>query len=871
MADRSDISPPKWADRCLSWFCKDELLEEVRGDLHEFYGMERAKKSALKANWSYWYHMLHFLRPFAIKKRIRTRQTPIAMYRSYIKTGFRNLKRQQLASFINVFGLATTIAISLVVYVLIDRQFSLDDFHTDADQIFAVQTRIDWNGTEETWGRTPLLLGPSLEAEVPQVTEMARVSRRSATVRFDDNVFNERLTYADPGYLSIFNFPLSQGQPTSLESKKNIILSLASSEKYFPRTDPIGKDLKIIIDGKAYLFTVTGVAQKFPENASFTFDFLLPFENLKDMHGLDLQGWHDIKSQSVFTFIKLDQSGSSPQVASQLKSYSDVVNEINTDWPVKQFGLYPLPSLARNAQYVRETYASGSTPEILVMFAIISLLLLASACFNYVNISVSMAQKRLSEIAIRKVVGGQRKQLIGQFLTENFVLCFVATIIGALLGIYVLLPGINVLFSGSGYTINIFQDPAILGFLVVLFIALSLISGAYPAFYISSFKPVAILKGKENLSGKNRLGKVFLTAQFFLTFIAIVSGFLFTSINEFQEDQDWGYQASDLLVVPVGDHSQYQALKQFASQSPGIVSSAGSGSQIGISSGQTAIRILDDKFTVRSFNVGPAYFGVMDIDITKGRGFEMGLASDEVNNLVVNQAFIEQISNGEAPFDQLINIDGESYKIVGVTENFHFDDFFSPITPAIFRLVPEARFNYISLKTVPGGLNDTEALVKAEWTDQFPDSPYAGFFQEEVFDNFFASTGSLKSVMNFVAMVAIILSAMGLFGLVSLFIIKKLKEYSIRKVLGAHGGHIIGLVSKQFIVLMSIALIIAAPFSYYGFELLFEQMFPGSIDTVSAGPFLITTAILLAVIFLTISSHILQLLRMNPVKNLRLE
>lgn len=871
MADRSDISPPKWADRCLGWFCKDELLEEIRGDLHEFYGMERAEKSTVKANWAYCFHVLHFLRPFALKKKTRTQQTPIAMYRSYIKTGLRNLKRQKLASFINVFGLATTIAISLVVYVLIDRQFSLDDFHTDANRIFAVQSRIDWNGTEETWGKTPLLLGPSLKAEVPQLEEMTRVSRKRATVRFDENVFNESLTFADASYLDIFNFPLLRGKTESLENKKNIILSQGSAEKYFPEADPIGKDLKVIIDSKAHLFTVSGVAADFPENASFTFDFLLPFTNLKEMYNLELQGWQNIKAQSVFTFVRLDKPESRGQVVSQLGTYRDVVNNINKDWPIQQFDLAPLPTLARNAQYVRETYASGSTPEILIMFAIISLLLLASACFNYVNISVSMAQKRLSEIAIRKVVGGQRRQLISQFLTENFVLCFVATILGALLGIYVLLPGMNVLFTGSGYTINILEDPTIIAFLIVLFVSLSLISGAYPAFYISSFKPVAILKGKENLSGKNLVGKVFLTAQFFLTFIAIVSGFLFTSINEFQEEQDWGYQADDILVVPVGDPTQYKALKQFALQSPRIVSSAGSGSQVGISSSQTAIRILEDKYTVRSFKVGPEYLATLNIKMKEGRSLETALSTDQGKNLIVNQAFIEQMSSKESIFDQLIDIEGDNFNIVGVTEDFHFDDFFSPITPAIFRLVPETDFNYISLKSVPGGLKDTEALVKAEWTALFPDSPYAGFFQEEVFDNFFASTGSLKSVMNFVATVAIILSAMGLFGLVSLYIIKKLKEYSIRKVLGAKGGHIIRLVSRQFIILMCIALLVAAPLSYFLFDMLFEQMFPGSIDAIGAGPFLLTTAILLAVILLTISSHILQLLRMNPVKNLRMD
>lgn len=870
MADHSEIAPPKLADRLLSWFCKGELLEEIKGDLHEFYGMERAEKSAWKAYWSYWYHTLHFLRPFALKIKSQ-KQTSMGMYRSYIKTGFRNLKRQKLASFINVFGLATTIAISLVVYVLIDRQFSLDAFHADADQIFAVQSRIDWNGTEETWGRTPLQLGPSLKADIPQIEEMTRATRKAATVRFGDNVFNEILTYADPSYLSVFSFPLKQGQSGSLNGKKNIILSKATAEKYFSRSDPIGKDLRILIDGEAFSFTVSGVADEFPETASFTFNFLLSFDNLKEMYNMDLQGWKNMKTQAVFTFIKLDQSSSNQQVTSRLTSYLDIVNDINPDWQIGQFNLSPLPSMARNGQYVREPYASGSTPEILVMFGIISLLLLVSACFNYVNISVSMAQKRLSEIAIRKVVGGQRKQLITQFLTENFVLCFIATILGTLAGIYAFLPGINVLFSGSGYTINIFQDPAILGFLVVLFVTLSLFSGAYPAFYISAFKPVAILKGKENLASKNRVSQVFLTMQFFLTFVAIVSGLLFTDLEQFHEDRDWGYEANDLLVVPVENSAQYQALKLFSSQSPRILHTAGSGSQIGRSTGETALKIVDQKYTARSFNIGPDYLEVMNVEIIEGRNFNQNLNSDQANSLIVNKAFLDQLSDSDNPFDQPIDIGGEVFKIIGVTQNFHFDDFFSPITPAIFHLVPEERYNYISMRTVPGGLNDTEALVKAEWTKQFPDSPYAGFFQEEVFDNFFNSSSSLKAVMNFVAMVAIILSAMGLFGLVSLFIIKKLKEYSIRKVLGANGNHIVKLVSKQFIILMCIALLMAGPVSYMMFDILFTQIFPGYMDTVGMGPFLLTTLILLTIIFITISSHIIQVLKMNPVKNLRLE
>lgn len=793
------------------------------------------------------------------------------IYRSYIKTGFRNLKRQKLASFINVFGLATTIAISLVVYVLVERQFSLDSFHTDGERIFAVQSRIDWNGPEETWGRTPLLLGPSLVTDVPQVQEMTRVHRRRASVRFGDNVFNETLTLADPSYLEIFRFPLDQGRKEALEGRQNIILSQASATKYFNGQDPMGKELKVIIEDKSYLFTVAGVAAEFPETASFSFSFLLPFQNATDMSDLDLQAWRNIKDESVFTFIKLDDALSSNPVSTRLESYAAVVNNINEDWPIRKFQLSPLPSLARNSQYVRESYASGSTPEILLLFTIISILLLTSACFNYINIAVAMARKRLSEIAIRKVVGGQRSQLISQFLTENFILCLVATILGALLGIYVLLPGINVLFSGSGYSIDLLENPTILSFLLILFVSLSLISGAYPALYISSFKPVAILKGKENVSGKNRLSRVFLGSQFFLTFIAIVSGFLFTGLNDSQEAQDWGYQPDDLLVVPVKNAEQFQTMRQLANQSPGIQASAGSGSKIGLSSGQAAIKMLEEKLTVRSFNVGPDYINTLGLQVLEGRGFDANLASDQENAMLVNEQFLKQIEAGTSPFDLDIEIGEQSYRIVGVVNDFHFDDFFSPITPAIFRLVPESSYNYITLKSTPGGLKDTEALVKAEWAASFPDVPYNGSPQQAVFDNFFNSSDALKSIMNFVAMVAVILSAMGLFGLVSLIILKKIKEYSIRKVLGAKGGQIIYLVSRQFILLMAIALLLAVPLSYFGYDFLFQQIFPGTLDAVSAGPFLISIGILLAVIFITISSHIIQLLRMNPVKNLRLE
>ena len=821
------------------------------------------------ANLSYWYHMINFLRPFAFKKNRRNTNSVI-MYKSYLKSGLRNFRKHKLSSFINIFGLGTTIAIAIVVYVMIDREFSLDKFHKDAEKVFAVQSRISWNGSEETWGRTPVTIGPSLKADYPQVQQQVRVNVKSATVRFGDRVFNERVTLADPEYLEMFNFPIVVGSKESLRNKSEVILSQDMVKKYFGDSDPIGQDVRLIINDKAHLMTVAGIASKFPVNASFEFDFLVNFQNLENMYGTDLNAITNIQNQSVFTFIKLDEPANISFLKEATAKYLNTLNDANRDWPIENFMFHPLPTLARNSQYIREVYASGSTPEIMIMFGVVSLILLVSACFNYVNIAVSMAQKRLNEIALRKVVGGQRKQLITQFLTENMVLCFAASVIGFFVATYLLVPGINSLFQGASYEISLIDNPGLSVFIFALFSLVGLASGAYPAFYISSFRPVIILKGKEKLTSKNRLTKIFLSSQFLLTFLAIVSGLLFTNMNETQENQSWGYTPDDIVVVPVQDVEQFDMMRSVVEQSPRVVGFSGSSAQVGLSSAQEVIRILNEKFTVRSFGVGANYFETMQMELAQGRGFDPKLTTDRESSIIVNEEFIKKMPIDEAGGDY-IEIDGSGYRIVGVVKNFHFDDFFSPITPAIFKLIEDSEFNYLSVKTIAGGGREMEEIIETAWKNQFPDTPYAGFLQKDVFDSFFKSTGALRRIMNFVAIVAIILSSMGLFGLVSLLIVKKLKEYSIRKVLGAHSGHVVRLILGQFLLLLVVALAIGLPVSYLFYNVLFEQMFPGTIGGMTVAPFIISVLILVAVIVITTLSHILQLIRMNPVNSLRME
>lgn len=870
MHPKPTYRPPKLTGRLLNWVCKDDLLEEIEGDLCEHYQRLRSEKPRFTAWFSYWYHVLNFLRPFALKKIGQNSNTTI-MFRSYFKTGLRNLIRQKLSSTINVVGLATTTSIAIVVYVLVSREFMLDKFHKDSDRIFSIQTEIGWNGVEETWSKSPAALGPSIQNDAPQVSLMSRIDVKWGVVRVNENVFNERLTFAENDYLDIFSFPLERGEKRALDDKTNVILSNKSASKYFNSQDVIGREIKVILNGKSFLFTVAGVAAPFSKYASFDFDFLLPFSLLEDVYDVDQSSWRGIRNNSAHTFVKLDQASSLENLMATLKPYEAVINEQNEDWPILSIKSHELSTLARNTQFIREAYTTGSTPQVMIMFAIISALLLFSSIFNYINIAISMAQRRFNEIAIRKVMGGQRKQLVTQFITENFILCLFAILFGIVLAHYVLLPGINSLFGGAAYSLNLVEDPQLLLFIVALFLVTGFASGAYPSLFVSSYQPVKILGGKTPKSGKERLTRSFLFGQFFLTFFAVVSGFLFTEINEFQEGQDWGYDPENILVIDIESEEQFDVMRQWAETSPRVSQWAGSRHQVGRSSVQETISLGEDKLNVQSFSVGYGFLELMDFELSSGRSFE-NIKSDESKAIIVNRDFLSKLNlSSEEALNTKVEIKEESYNVVGVLDDFHFQDFFSPISPTVFHLTSESSFGYISLKTVESGLVDLNAMARQEWNKSFPDSPYTAFFQEDVFDNFFESTGSLNQVMKFVAFVAICLSSMGLFGLISLSVAKKLKEYCIRKVLGAPDTHILKLISRQFLILLAGAVIIGAPLSYGLYDTIFQQVFPGAFDTISASSFVLTTLILAGVIVLTVSSHVIQLLRMNPIKSLRQE
>lgn len=786
--------------------------------------------------------------------------------KSYLKTGFRNFVRDKVTSTINVIGLATSVSIGIAVYLMIDKQLRLDEFHPEAKKIYTVQSLITWEGRQETWARTPQLLGQVLKQEFPQVTHTARVQVKSALVRYEDKIFSERLTFADQDYFEIFQFPMAVG--SSNLGPKEVIISSRTAQKYFNKEDPIGKTIRVIIKQKLHLFIVKAVAQEFPKTASFGFDFIVSLDHLPTLYQYDLNTWGKVNEESLFTFIKLDDPKSLKVLTSRMDDFTKLVNEANPKWKIEEFGFQELSSIAENSQFTRECYACGSTPQVLIFFALISLILFSSACFNYINIAVASSGKRLKEIAMRKVIGSSRRQIMYQFLVENMVLSFAAVLSGILFAKVIILPGVQTIFGGELLEMNLLSDPRITLFVVVLFLLIGFCSGAYPAWYISSFDPNVIFRGRGKFGRKNSLTKLFLTTQFFLTFFAIVSALIFTQKNEQQKEQDWGYRPDNILVVPVKGSAQYDALDQYIRQSRHIETYCTSGSQIGGSSSNEIAETLEKRISVDAFYVNENFYETMGLELSGGHGFDQNIIADLNQSVVINQKLADVFLVG---INDKIKVNDEDYRIVGITHDFHHRDFFEPIRPALFKLSKKEETRYFSMKISPNQLGKVNKDIAAIWDSQFPNELYQSELQANVFDRFFYQSGMLIDVMNFTAVVAILLSSMGLFGLVSLLIVARMKELSIRNVLGCSRGETAKLILKQFNWMIGISVTIGIPVSFQMYNSLLNQIFRGSEINIGITPFIVALFVILSTVFLTVVYHLKKLSNTNPIQNLRTE
>lgn len=858
-------APPIWADRFLVWYCRPDRLEEIQGDVHELF-RRRSKNQPRLARWLFVWNVFRFFRLKNIRQsKTLQRSNNLTMFSNYFLIGFRSAVRNGMVSLINIGGLALGVGGAITIFIFADQWFHTDDFHLKRDRIYEVVNIVNRDSTRITMADTPLLLGPMLEGDAASVEKMTRIEAGSGALRHGENVFFERIWFTDPAFFEIFTFTHVGVPGNALRSPNSIVITRAIAEKYFRERDPIGQPMSVkFSNNRVFDFTVTGVAD-LPENNTLHFNVILPMDVFDELKLKDEYNW-DYLTDATFVLLKPGQQIES--LTPLMAKYKKLQNESNPDWPIVDFKFYSMDMLAAESGDL-ESYMMGSgQPQGVYTMSVIAFLLLLLACFNYTNIAVATVSTRLKEIGIRKVVGGRKLEIVQQFIIENVMLCSFAILVGLGVAYFGFTPGISALV---GYPIPFAFSSGAMGvyFFVGILLFIVMVSGVYPALYVAGFQPVQILKGKERFGQRSTFSRILLTMQFILAFMTIVGCFVFIDQNMYFRRKDWGYDHAQNLVVPVNNVEQYLKLRDKIANRRDIVQFAGSRHHVGSAAERAVLDYASQKFEMIHFGVGYDYLETMNIRLKEGRFFDRRMPSDSVSSVVVNEHFVDAMG-WTAPLNQFFNFGDKQRVVVGVVRDFHHDDFYMGIRPALFSLSPEKDFRFLSMKVQAVSAADVEQEMRGFWKEIGPDDPYRGIVQDDVFFNYFRNTRNDMGIISSVAVITLILACLGLFGLVSYNITRRMKEFSVRKVFGANFFHIFRLMNRDYNWILSIAFILGAPAGYFLMGLLIQTIYPEPQPT-GIVPFAIAIGMMVLTVAITIGSQMNRITRENPAQTLRSE
>lgn len=791
------------------------------------------------------------------------------MFKNYLKVAFRNLLRNKLYAVINILGMGVAIALCIVAYLNHTYNYSFDNFHKNAGKIFRVKTVRLVNGQEQYWGNVPRPLAPALESDFAAVERAVRLTRGNAAFRYGDNIFNESVLHADPEFFEMFDFPLKYGIAAVLQEKNKIVLSEEYALKYFGDEDPIGKQITLRYgDSEPREFFVGAVAKKIPDYSSIHFDVLAALDVLVEA-GVDRA--NDWSNWTSVTFVQLSDPQQVTTLENKLDSYVAAHNAAAPDRQIERFYFDPLRNLAMNAWQENlkgDILKRTMHPAGMITPSIIAAMLLLMACFNYINTSIAFSSKRLKEIGIRKVIGGTRRQLIVQFMSENFLLCTVALILA--LGLAeIFVPAHDNLWTYFELTLDYSENFGLLAFLAGLLLIVGAIAGAYPAVYISAYRPVTILRGTQKFGGTSWFTRILLTFQFSVSILTIIASLVFIQNADFLKNIYLGYDKDQVVVIPFTNAKQYEPYRNAIERNGNVVKVAGCRHHVGYRWYTRAIEDASLQSRADIFGVDYDYLTTMKLRLVAGRGFDQTFPADKNESVIVSQKLVHEFG-WDNPLGRTVTIENERYTVIGVIEDFYNRGAWRPVMASVFRLVAPEDFRYLTVRVSPNDLAATSEFLRSEWQRLVPEIPYEGFFQDERMAEAISVSESIKTMFLYISLLAIVIAAMGLFALVSLNIARRTKEIGIRKVLGASVLHIMNLANQEFIALLGAASLVASVSGYFVVEGLLSSIYAYHVGF-STVPFLLASLSVFIIAVLTVGTQVLKVATANPTEALRYE
>ncbi len=791
------------------------------------------------------------------------------MFRTFLQITIRNFLRNKFFVIVNVVGLGIALASCIVAYYNYRWNNDFDNVLSRKGQIYKVSFNKETSGRNQAFGMNPLSLKPAIGESMAGIEEITRVHRSDLTIRYGEKIFEKTIGFADENVFSIFDYPITRGDVNSIRDLRSALITEKFAKICFGDADPMGEMIKIFLDdGKEKSFVVTAILKDIPENSTFQFSVLTHIDNFIDMFQLNENDW---RAWVAGTFLLIPDAGSVKSIEDQLEKYVPLQNEAKEDFKIDRFFLEPLADVPNTA---RDTWnywlGYGLHPAALLSPTIMAILILLLACLNFTNTALAISSRRLKEIGLRKVMGGQRSQIIIQFLGENIVLCFVALLVSLLISGY-LMDEWNIMWE---YTIRLnFADGGKLWlFLFVLLIVTGLAAGSYPAFYVSKFNPVNILKGDMKHSGAGLLSKILLVLQFILAVTAIISTIIFTQNAKFQNQLSQGYEKDKLIAVPFDNNPTLELFRNSIIQNSMINHIGWSEEHVGWSNYTRSLKwAADEEHEVQGFDIGKGYFETMGFELIEGRYFDQDFQESERGKaIIVNEKLVEIFGWETAIGQKLKENDTTELTVIGVLKNFYPYGFWTDISPAMLKLGVKERMRTLVVQADPKNLEQLNNYMRLEWEKLIPNAVYPGFLQQERLAEAVTINKNIVNIFLFLAAVSVILSLVGLYTLVSLKIIKRMKEIGIRKVLGASTLSIIKLLNVEFLVIVIVSALIGSVLGYYLSDMLLDSIYE-IYHSATIITFIIPTIIILFVSISTITFKVYNATNKNPVDAIKYE
>ncbi|MEP1033392.1 ABC transporter permease [Ekhidna sp.] len=807
----SASQPPKFSLKLISWFCKDELVEELQGDLEEYYS--DSKKNTFKGL-KYWYQVFNYLRPSTLKSFKNSNARPMFIFNPILT--LRNLYRQLSTSLISLFGFTMGLVATIFLYFYIYSEVNTDRFHEDANQIYRVLRVSEMNGTPYRIGVTSVPYANALLTDYPSdVTATTRAVPENGLVAVGEKRFMEDdLLFADENFFEFFSYPLASGNKQSvLATANSAVLTQEAARKYFGDENPIGKIIEV---DNAYEFIVSGVMADIPGHSHLDFSMVLSIDLLESFDWFN--GWWN---NSLNTYVKVPTLAQANNLDGKLDQFMEKYMGKDFEKSGSKIGLElePLVDIYFNNETRYDFARHGSFASSLTLGAV-AIAILFIACFNYVNLSIAQSFMRAKEVGVRKVLGGSKSRLILQFLSESMMILFFSILIS--IGICELLTPTFNSFFGLEVTLN-WMDSNVLTFFLSLVIVILLSSGVYPAVLLSSFKSVSILKGSKLTSGKNvGLRKALVVTQFAISIFLIVSSMLISVQTNYLNSKDLGFDKEAIVLVDL-DNSEIRTQRdQFKdrllvnSNVQGVTMVSGEPGGFHDAS-SFIVTGVSETHRMRTLFTDIEFFNVLGIDIIAGRNFSSELSSDEEFTMILNERSVLELGlDPEEVIGRKVSMPGwdiQDVPVIGVASDYHFSTLKDEIEP--LAILTGGFHRRLAIKINMANMKDGLLFIDKTFEELAPGFPMSYEFLDDSLSDLYEREQQQAKVFSAFSALSIFLACLGIFGLAAYASQQRQKELGIRKVLGATAQQIISLISREFVWLVLVASCIAIPVVWY--------------------------------------------------------